>query len=97
MSVCLLSNALVALLPGAIITRTRETDWHSATFSGKRIALTLQKFGFDLALENRLSLVKENEFSLIGQYVADIAVVKVQSTAEGHLLEIEALLLDEEI
>ena len=85
------------MLPGAIVTRTRETHWHSATFSGKRIALTLQIFGFDPLLENQLSMVKENEFSLIGQYVADIAVVKVQSTAEGHLLEIEALLLDEEI
>lgn len=88
---CALSDALVGLLPGAVVTRRREHDWHSATFSGKRLELTLQTPGPVAA-----GLIAEQEFALPGQLVADVVVVSNQATPEGTFLIVEALLLDED-
>ena len=81
MTHCALSKALLAMLPGAMLLRRKECDWHSATFSGVRIEIVL-----GLADELRAQAKKfeavlaDAEFSLPRLWVADIAVVQQQET-----------------
>jgi hypothetical protein len=94
---CPLSDALIALLPGAVITRRREQDWRSATFSGARLMLDLQIEGIDAAqAKNFVMMVENHEFSLPDLLVADIAVTGQQRIGNATALTVEALLLEEE-
>ncbi len=93
MSSCPFSDALLELLPGAIITRRRAHEWHSASFSGRRVKLSLQIVGFEGTEKNFMPIGEDHEFSLPGLLVADLAFGK----RNGNRLTVEALLLDEEI
>lgn len=42
---CPLSSALLGLLPGACLHNRKATGWHSATFSGERVAVQLSLEG----------------------------------------------------
>jgi hypothetical protein len=97
MKPCSLSNALTALLPGAVIIRRREHGWRSATFSGIRLVLDLQIAGSDAVLaKNFATMVEDHEFSLPDLLVADIAVTEQRNIGSATALTVEALLLDEE-
>jgi hypothetical protein len=94
---CPLSDALIALLPGAVITRRREHDWRSATFSGARLMLDLQIEGIDAAqAKNFATMVEDHEFLLPDLLVADIVVTEQQYISNAAALTVEALLLEEE-
>lgn len=92
MSSCPLSEALVALLPGAVVTRRRAQDWHSATFSGQRLQLDIRMADDDELAEAFAQSLAEHEFALPHWLVADILV----TGRSGDLLMVEALLLDDE-
>lgn len=97
MKLCPLPNALMELLPGAIITRRQEHDWRSATFSGARLILDLQIEGYDaVRASNMAKMIKDHEFSLPDLLVADIAVTDQRAVEGVTMLTVEALVLDEE-
>jgi hypothetical protein len=94
MRLCPLSDALLELLPTAIITRRRDHAWHSATLSGMRMVLDLQIEGFDAArAKDFAAMIEDHEFSLPELLVADIAVTEQRSTGSAIMMTIEALLL----
>ena len=96
MTQCALSRALHALAPGAIITRRRERDWHSATFAGKRVTLDLMWAAPVADVEAFAAMLCEHEFADAGLLVADIAVARQTSAANRvTMLSIESLLLDD--
>jgi hypothetical protein len=90
MNRCGLSNALCSLLPETVVTRRRETDWHSATFSGRRIVLSLRTNASATDIAAFTDALVDHEFSVPGLLVADIAV----TAQHGDALTVEALLLD---
>lgn len=94
---CGLSKALLALLPGAEIASRKQTPWHSATFSGERVTIVLKLVGDDSAERAQAfaTALRETEFTLRRQLVADVLVSEMQPLEEGVLLTVEALLLDE--
>lgn len=97
MTRCALSNALMELLPGAVIARRREYDWHSANFSGVRLVLDLRFDGLDAVQAiNFAKTVGDHDFSLPDLLVADIAAIDGRTANGGIALVVEALLLDEE-
>jgi hypothetical protein len=92
MSGCALSDALLAMLPGAVVTRRREQGWHSATFSGRRLVLDLRTTASAEVIDAFARQLAEHEFAISGMLVADIAV----AARDKEVLTVEALLLDEE-
>jgi hypothetical protein len=93
-------NALRAIIPAADIRILHERPWHSLTFSGTQIGLSVQmqdgtSHGNMAALSQMLA---EHEFDLPCQIVADIAVtgtVTQPVIAKGvTCLIIDALLLE---
>jgi len=92
--------ALRALIPAADISLLHERPWHSLTFSGTQIGLSVQMqdgaWHGDMAALSQL--LAEHEFDLPRQIVADIAVtgpVTQAVMAKGaQCLIIDALLLD---
>jgi hypothetical protein len=97
MTGCPLSDALIRLLPDAIVTRRRESDWHSATFSGKQLILDLKTSAPEPDIRRFADGLAEHEFSIPNLLVADIAVAAQQELADGVLLTVEALLLEEDV
>jgi hypothetical protein len=96
MSGCGLAKALVALAPGAVVTRRVERDWHSATFAGKRVMLDLNWDASPSVVTEFTAMLSEHEFADV--LVADIIVARQSSVADGAtVLSIEALLLDDEV
>ena len=96
MTGCTLSKALVALAPGAVVTRRVERDWHSATFAGKRVTLDLAWDAPVADVAAFAAMLSEHEFADANLLVADILVARQTSAADGAaLLTIEALLLDD--
>lgn len=94
---CALAKALVALAPGAVVTRRVERDWHSATFAGKRVMLDLAWDASPSVVTEFTAMLSEHEFADADLLVADIIVARQSSAADGAaLLAIEALLLDDE-
>jgi hypothetical protein len=99
MNRCLLSTALLALLPGAVISRRRAYDWHSATFSGQRLVLdiVMPRLPEGLCIARLSSQIAAHEFCLPDLLVADILVAESKTAPDGAvLLTIEALLLEDE-
>ena len=98
MSGCLFCKAIANLLPGTVVARRVARDWHSATFSGQRLVITLHTDADHPALAEFVQTISDHEFALAGILVADIAVTAHSGNADGstHLI-LEALLLDEEI
>jgi hypothetical protein len=93
MSGVALAEAITALLPDAIITRQREHDWHSATFSGRRVVLDLKSAASAGQVAVFAAMLEDHEFSIPDTLVADIAL----TAQKGGVLTVEALLLDEEV
>ena len=91
-----LVRALQALTPQASITILHERPWHSLTFSGAQICLSValpitaaeQRSAIAQLLENR-------EFSLPSQLVADIAITETAIFDGQYRLIIDALLLED--
>jgi hypothetical protein len=90
MSSCALSDAIAALLPDAIVTRKRDYEWHSATFSGKRVVLDLNSTALAMEIAAFAAALTDHEFSIPDMLVADIAM----TAHHGQALTVEALLLD---
>jgi hypothetical protein len=95
---CALSDALLAMLPGAVLLRRTEQDWHSVSFSGVRMI-------FDLAVpeDQRAQMMLfeaelgKQDFPLPGKFVADIIVTEQREVADGLRLRVEALLLADDV
>ena len=91
-----LLHALRALLPGADINVLHERPWHSLTFCGTQLCLSVpiadaKMLGEAKILSQKLS---EHEFVLSGQIVADISVTWAVVVEGAQCLIIDALLLD---
>ncbi len=98
MTRCTLSEALCALAPGAIVTRHKQRDCHSATFSGKRVTLDLMWGAPEVEVEAFAAMLGEHEFADADLLVADIVVAQQSAEAGGAtVLSIEALVLDDEV
>jgi hypothetical protein len=95
-----LIQALRALIPAADISLLHERPWHSLTFSGTQIGLSvqMQDGAWHNDVEALSQLLAEHEFDLPDQIVADIVVagpVTGAVMAKGaQCLIIDALLLD---
>jgi hypothetical protein len=91
-----LIHALRVIIPTADIRILQERPWHSLTFSGTQLCLSVQLqdgawHGDVAALSLRLS---EHEFDLPRQIVADIGITQAVIGKGGQCLIIDALLLD---
>ena len=91
-----LVRALQALMPKASITILHERPWHSLTFSGAQICLSVALP--ITAAEQRSAvaqLLDDHEFSLPSQLVADIAITETAIFDGQFRLIIDALLLED--
>jgi hypothetical protein len=91
-----LVRALQALTPQARITILHERPWHSLTFSGAQICLSVALP--ITAAEQRSALaqsLEDYEFSLPSQLVADIAITEAAILGGQYRLIIDALLLED--
>jgi hypothetical protein len=94
---CPLGDAVSAMLPGGILLRRTEQDWHSASFSGARV-----KFDFGLPEGHRAQVapfeaaLSDHEYALPGKLVVDIIVSGQREVPGGLLLIVEALLLSDD-
>ena len=91
-----LVRALHALMPQASITILHERPWHSLTFGGAQICLSLALP--ITAAEQRsvvAQLLENHEFSLPGQLVADIAITETAILGGQYRMIIDALLLED--
>ena len=91
-----LINALRAIIPTADISILQERPWHSLTFSGTQIGLSVQysdgPWQSDVAALSQL--LSEYEFDLAHQIVAEIGVTQAVIGKGAQFLIIDALLLD---
>jgi hypothetical protein len=91
-----LINALRNIIPAADISILHERPWHSLTFSGTQIGLSVQyleaTWHADVAALSQL--LSEHEFDLPRQIVADIGVTHAVIDKGAQCLIIDALLLD---
>jgi hypothetical protein len=91
-----LINALRNIIPAANISILHERPWHSLTFSGTQIGLSVQYSDgprqSDVAALSQL--LSEQEFDLPRQIVADIGVTQAVIDKGVQCLIIDALLLD---
>ena len=90
-------RALQQLLPAATLSLIHERPWHSLTFSGVQVCISLVLPGVrhaDIAARFADEL-PEYEFNLRGQLVADIAVLETVVSESQRRLMIDALLLDD--
>jgi hypothetical protein len=91
-----LVRALKALMPQSSIAILHERPWHSLTFCGAQICLSvaLPK----TAPEQRSAitqLLENHEFSLPRQLVADIAIAETAILDGTYRLIVDTLLLDD--
>lgn len=92
-----LLRALRTLAPAADIRVIHERPWHSLTFSGAQICLSMQvAHPTTQDFVRKLStILSEHEFHVPGHIVADIAATQVVVADGAHCLIIDALLLDD--
>jgi hypothetical protein len=91
-----LVRALQALMPQASIAILHERPWHSLTFSGAQICLSVALP--ITAAEQRSAfaqLLEDHEFSLPSQLIADIAITDAAILGGQYRLIIHALLLED--
>lgn len=90
-------RALRQLLPAATLSLIHERPWHSLTFSGVQvcISLILRDEGHADILGRFADELPAHEFNLCGQLVADIAVIEAVVSENQSRLMIDALLLDD--
>ena len=89
-------NALRAMFPAADISILHERPWHSLTFSGAQICLSVALP--ITAAEQRSAfaqLLEDHEFSLSSQLVADIAITETAILGGQYRLIIDALVLED--
>jgi hypothetical protein len=91
-----LVRALQALMPQASIAILHERPWHSLTFSGAQICLSVA-LPITAAEERSgvAQLLDDHEFSLPSQLVADIAITETVIFDGQFRLIIDALLLED--
>lgn len=91
-----LVRALRQLVPETDIALVHERPWHSLTFCGAQICLffTLPEYA-EGQRSTIAELLENNEFSLPGQLVADIAITETSILDGKHRLMIDALVLDD--
>jgi hypothetical protein len=95
---CPVTLALAAMLPNAEIVNRHERSWHSATFAGSRVMLSIAVPGeMDRgALAEFRKRLCDHDFALTKGFVADIAIIGENTSADENIvIEIEVLLLDE--
>lgn len=91
-----LVRALHALMPTAIIAILHERPWHSLTFCGAQICLSIMlPENAEQQLPLIARLLEDHEFSLPGQLVADIAITETAILDGKYRLIVDALLLDD--
>lgn len=91
-----LVRALKALMPAASIAILHERPWHSLTFSGAQICISVALP--ETAEEQRSAitqLLENHEFSLPRQLVADIAITETAILGGTYRLIVDTLLLDD--
>lgn len=93
-SPCPLAARFRQMLPAAQLVKWECRNWHSATFSGQRLLMTLKHRDRQRAQDFARSL-PNTEFSLPDRFVADIRVSDFVEREGGVDLTVEALLLDE--
>ena len=91
-----LVRALQSLIPQASIAILHERPWHSLTFSGAQICLSV---ALPITAEEQRSALaqslEDHEFSLPSQLVADIAITEAAILGGQYRLIIDALLLED--
>jgi len=92
-----LAEALCELLPGATIERIAERDWHSVTFAGWQLQISMQLTGEEAESRAKLlgEMLPEHTFALPRHFVAEIALKDISKNTTGVAIVIEALLLEE--
>ena len=91
-----LVRALQALMPQASIAILHERPWHSLTFCGAQICLSVALP--ETAAEQRSAitqLLENHEFSLPRQLVADIVITETAILGGTYRLIVDTLLLDD--
>lgn len=91
-----LIRALRQLVLGAALSVIDDQPWHSITFSGVRVCLSMRLPAGDQAdfVSRFKSELPGIEFDLCGQLVADIEVIEEIICEDRIQLVISALLLD---
>ncbi len=91
-----LVRALHALMPQASISILHERPWHSLTFSGAQICLSVALPVTAAEPPSAVAqLLEDHEFSLPSQLVADIAITETAIFDGQYRLIIDALLLED--
>ncbi len=91
---CPLLAQLLQMLPDSRLVKCERHEWHSATFSGERVLVTLQQ-GTAQRIEDFARSLPDADFALPGRFVADIRVSQIAESDNAVELTLEALLLDE--
>jgi hypothetical protein len=92
-----LLSALRQLLPGGIFSVTHERPWYSGAFTGTQLGLLANVSGEihqSVAMEFA-RILPDHDFTLSGQFVADIAITGQTVDENETRLCIEALLLSD--
>lgn len=89
--------ALLQQIDSACCVHCTMRDWHSSTFSGSRLTMSIGLTGQDAVarLSAFASALPDIEFNLPGMFVADIVAHAVEPMADGGRLSIEALVLSD--
>ena len=91
-----LVRVLQALLPQASIAILHERPWHSLTFSGAQICLSVALPVTAAEQRSAITQLLENhEFSLPSQLVADIAITETAILGGTYRLIVDTLLLED--
>lgn len=92
-----LRRALLGRLEGATCTHCGHNHWHSATFSGLQLSLTIRLEGADASRRLRafLQMLAETDFDVPAYFVADIIGSKVTHDGEAAVAKIDALLIED--
>jgi hypothetical protein len=92
-----LAEALLELLPGSEIINSKQTEWHSATFTGLCFDIEITLPGINAAerIDSFQAMLPEYEFDLRRYVVADILVSSIARYNDRVTFHVEALLLDE--
>ena len=89
-------RALRLLFPEADLNIIHERPWHSLTFGGTQICISVTMTNAETTCGLPLSaMLAEHEFCLPRQIVADIAVTQAAVADGAYCLIIDALLLDD--
>ena len=91
-----LLRALQPMLPEASFRIIHERPWHSLTFAGTQICISV--LVADSSMENAqhfMQYLPDHEFNLSGTLVADIAVTETCCDTGQQGLVIDALVLDD--